>query len=147
MDYVRYGIINFFEINEKPEVIERYEWKGRPMTKVKLHTIVGTVLDRDKSKHTITVLTPNGVVNCKTYGGAFSHYDRQISSAENGKKKKVLEKSWFTRGNLLMLTGFRREDQFVLKVYKDSHQSHTINLITEVREDGSLGLQSERTRA
>lgn len=139
VDYTRYGVSNFFDLDEKPIVTEEYEWRGRPMKNFQLFTIIGTVLDKNKNSNVITVLTPEGVVSCKQWSGSFSHYDRQIKI--NG---KIAEKSWFTRGNLLMLTGYRRDDQFVLKAPKGQH---TINLITEVRKDGSLGLQSERTRA
>lgn len=143
VDYNRYGISNFFELSETPIVTEEYEWRGRPMKNYQLFNIVGTVLDKNKNNHTVTVLTPEGVVVAKMYGGSFSHYDKRISKVENG-SKTVLESSWFTRSNLVLLTGYRRDDQFVLKAPKGQH---TINLITEVREDGSLGLQSERTRA
>ena len=143
VDYKRYGISNFFKLSETPIVTEEYEWRGRPMKNYQLFNIVGTVLDKNKNNHTITVLTPDGVVTVKTYGGSFSHYDKRISKVENG-SKTVLESSWFTRGNLVMLSGYRRDDQFVLKAPKGQH---TINLITEVRSDGSLGLQSERVRA
>lgn len=143
VDYSRYGISNFFELSEIPIVTEEYEWRGRPMKNYQLFNIVGTVLDKNKNNHTVTILTPEGVVVAKMYGGSFSHYDKRISKVENG-SKTVLESSWFTRSNLVLLTGYRRDDQFVLKAPKGQH---TINLITEVREDGSLGLQSERTRA
>lgn len=139
VNYNRYGISNFFELSEEPIVVEEYEWRGRQMKNYQLFNILGTVLDKNKNNHTITVLTPEGVVSCKQWAGSFSHYDRQIKI--NG---KIEEKSWFSRGNKLMLSGFRRGDQFVLKAPKGQH---TINLITEVRSDGSLGLQSERVRA
>jgi DNA polymerase-3 subunit alpha len=142
IDYERYGVSNFSDLSETPIVTEEYEWRGRPMKNYQLFTIVGTVLDKDSNKNTVTVLTPDSVVTCKLYGGKYSHYDRQISNTLNG-KKTVIEKSFFTRGNLLMLTGYRREDQFVLKAPKGQH---TINLITEIRSDKSLGLQSERAR-
>lgn len=143
VDYTRYGISDFNSLPETPIVKEEFEWRGRTMRNYELFTIIGTVLDKNTNNHSITILTPEGVVTAKTYSGSFSHYNKQISRL-NGGKKEVLEKSWFTRGNLLMLTGYRRGDQFVLKAPKGQH---TINLITEVREDGSLGLQSERTRA
>lgn len=142
VDYTRYGITNFFELDEKPVVVSEYEWKGREMKNYQLFTIIGTVLDKDKNKHTITILTPEGVVSAKTYSGSFTFYDKRISKVENG-SKTVLENSFFTRGNLLMLTGYRREDQFVLKAPKGQH---TISKIVEVRDDGSLGIQSERAR-
>lgn len=136
IDYNRYGVSNFFKLSSEPIVTEEYEWRGRQMKNFKLSTIVGTVLDKDKNSHTVTILTPEGVVTCKQWGGSFSHYDRQIK-----KSGTIAEKSWFTRGNLLMLTGYRRDDQFVLKAPKGQH---TIAKITKIREDGSLGLQTER---
>lgn len=74
----------------------------------------------------------------KTYAGSFAHYDKQIKI--NG---KIEEKSWWSRGNLVLMRGFRRGDQFVLKAPKGQH---TVNLITEVRSDGSIGIQSERAK-
>lgn len=139
VNYEQYGISDYFSLSPEPVVTEEYVWRGRPMKNFKLFTIVGTVLDKNKNNHTITVLTPEGVVTCKQWGGSFSHYDRQIKI-----DGAVAEKSWFTRGNLLMLTGYRRDDQFVLRAPKGQH---TISLITEVRSDGSLGLQSERPYA
>lgn len=142
VNYARYGFSNFFELDEAPVILEEYEWRGREMKRYQLFTIIGTVLDKNKNNHTITVLTPEGVVTVKTYSGNFSYYDKRISKVVND-KKTILENSWFTRGNLLMLTGYRREDQFVLKALKGEH---TINLITKIGEDGSLSLQAERTR-
>lgn len=143
VDSTRYGISNFFDIDEKPLILsENTGRNGRVYKNMQLYNIIGTVLDKNKNNHTITVLTPDGVINVKTYAGSFSHYDRQISSTVNG-KKVVIEKSWLVRGGLLMLSGYRRDDQFVLKAPKGQH---TINKIVEVRNDGTLGLQSERAR-
>lgn len=143
VNYNKYGIADFYSLSEEPIVTEEYEWRGREMKNYQLFTIIGTVLDKNKNNHTVTVLTPEGVVVAKLYSGAFSMYDRQISKVENG-KKTVVDKSWFNRGELLLLRGFRRGDQFVLKAPKGEH---TINKITEVRpEDGTIGLQAERIR-
>ena len=59
--------------------------------------------------------------------------------------KTVLEKSWFTRGNKLMITGIRRGDQFAPRKYADSAFRHTIQMITTIHTDGTVDLQSERT--
>jgi DNA polymerase-3 subunit alpha len=143
VDYAKYGISNFFDISETPIVLSENTGKnGRVYKNLQLFNIVGTVLDKNKNNHSITILTPEGVVTCKTYGGAFSHYDRQISSTSNG-KKQVLERSWLTRGHKILVSGFRRDDTFVLKALQGNH---TINLITEIRDNGTLGLQSERAR-
>lgn len=143
IDTERYGISNFFKIDETPVVTSTYQWRGRTIEKIKLHTIVGTVLDKNKNTHSFSVLTPSGVVHVKTYSGAYSHYDKQISTTNKG-KKTVVESSWLARGELLLLSGFRRQDQFVLRAERGQH---TINKITEVRPDGSIGLQNERARA
>ncbi len=138
IDYERYGISRWKDIPEEPIVESEYEWRGRIIKNYKLYTVAGTVLDKNPNSHTITILTESAVIDAKTYSGAFSHYNKQIKS--NG---KIVDKPWTKRGNLLLLKGFRRGDQFVLKAPKGQH---TINLITEVRKDGSLGLQAERVR-
>ena len=63
---------------------------------------------------------------------------------EETDSKVVKEKSWFRRGNKLLITGYRREDQFVPKKYVDSAYRHTLQLITDIDEEGNLKLQSER---
>lgn len=146
VDFEKYNISNYFEIDPTPQVIEKYTRGGREYSKFKIYTLVGTVLDRNKDKHTFSLLTPDGVVICKTYAGAFSHYDKALTKIGAGGKKETIEKSWFTRGNLVMVKGFRREDQFILRTnaQKGLGKEHTINLILGVQDDGSLLLQSER---
>lgn len=142
-----YNIVDFNELSIKPNIIGYNKFKGRETPKYQTYTLIGTILDKDKVKHSITILTPTGVVTCKMYAGSFAHYDKTISHFVNGKKETV-EKSWFSRGNLVMVKGFRREDQFVLRTYatKGQQKEHTITLIKEVHEDGTLSLQMERTR-
>jgi DNA polymerase III subunit alpha len=141
----KYGIVNFFELPEDPKVVDTYMWRGRKMNQYEIVRIAGTVLDKNKNKHTITLLTTDGVVTVKFYAGAFSHYNKQISQ-NKGEKKEVLEKSWFTRGNKLLISGFRRENQFIPKVYKNSIYQHTVALINDVDEYGNLSLTLERVR-
>lgn len=148
VDRDKYNISNFFEIDLQPEVIECYKYRGRDMQKFKIFTLIGTVLDKNKDKHTFTLLTPEGVVTCKTYAGAFAHYDKTISRPLANGKKETVEKSWFSRGTLLMVKGFRRDDQFILRTngQKGMEKEHTVNLILGVQDDGSLLLQDERER-
>ncbi|MEM4994810.1 hypothetical protein WKH56_19810 [Priestia sp. SB1] len=142
----KYGIRSFHSLSEEPKVVSTHEWRGREMKEYEIGRIVGTVLDKDKIKHTVTLLTDSGVVVVKFYGGAYSHYDRQISQVDRDGKKKVLEKSWFARGIKLMVTGFRRESNFMPKVYKNSIYNHTVALIEDIDERGNLTLQTERIR-
>lgn len=144
----KYNITNFFELDEEPVVVGYTYFKDKQIPKQKVFTIIGTVLDRNATRHTITVLTPDGVVTVKTHAGAFSHYNKQLSK-KVGDKKQVVEKSWFTRGNLVLLNGFRREEMFILKTYKVKGEptSHTVNLIKGVEKNGDLILQDERASA
>ena len=139
----RYGIVNYFELPEEPVKGKPYQWRGRQMYEYEITRIAGTVLDKDKNKHTVTLLTPEGVVTIKMYAGAFSHYDKQISQP-NGDKKEILERSWFKRGNKLLIAGFRRGNQFIPKKYQTSIYQHTIALITDIDGEGNLSLQTER---
>lgn len=142
-----YNIDNYSELDSTPEIIGYNKYMGRDIPKYKTHTIIGTVLDKNKDKHNFTILTPNGVVTCKMHSGSFAHYNKAISHFVN-RKKETVEKSWFTRGNLVMVKGFRRDDQFVLRTYatRGQKKEHTVTLIKDVLDDGSLVLQMERER-
>ena len=145
-----YGIVNFFDLPEEPEP---YEWytryiNGEPKSipKYKISRIAGTVLQADSNHHLVTILTKYGAVNVKMNKGHYAFYNKTISEmGEDGKKKRV-EESWLKRGNLIIVSGYRRDEQFRPLVYNDTIYKHTVNLIQEVREDGSLLIQSERTR-
>lgn len=140
-----YNIKNFDDLPETPIITDTYIIKGQEKPRYSLTRICGTVISRDKNKHLVVLLTPSGVVSVKFYKGQFGFYDKQISvNDEETGKKNVLESSWFTRGNKLLVTGFRREEQFVPRKYNDSIFKHSLQLITAVNEDGTLDLQSER---
>jgi DNA polymerase-3 subunit alpha len=144
VDYQKYGLDNFNELPEQPIVVNEYVSRGIPRQEFKLNRIAGTVLDKDKNKHQVTLLTTDGVVTIKLYAGAFSHYNKQISKPIGKDKKEIVESSWFTRGNKLLVTGFRRGNKFVPRKYKNSIYQHTIALIKEIDQEGSLILQTER---
>src|SRR5690606_6099051 len=79
IDFKKYGIVNFFDLPEEPIVESYYKFDDIKKPKYKIFCIVGTVLDKNKNKHTVTLLTPHGVVTVKYHDGAFAHYDKQIS--------------------------------------------------------------------
>lgn len=147
----KYGVVDFNSLPEDPIVIGFTKYKGLQYPKFQLDRIVGTVLDRDKNKHSVTILTPDGVVTLKFYSGQFSFYDKTISKDngvdEHGKVKKIiLENGWFQRGNKLLVTGFRRGDIFKPKRYKNSIYQHALSKIIEVRENNELILQNDRVQ-
>ena len=69
-------------------------------------------------------------------------FKKQISQIQPDGTKKVVEKSWFKRGTMLMITGFRRDDMFVAKTYA-STSTHQLYKITDIVGD-EMKLQHER---
>ena len=117
VDLESYGIVNYFDLSETPDVERVIPIKGKQVPIFTLYRIAGTVLDRDKAKKSITLLTTDGVVTVKIYGGVFEQYDKQISERGPDGKKHVIEKSMFTRGNKIIVTGIRQDDNFIAKTY------------------------------
>ena len=87
------------------------------------------------------LLTTTGVVAVKIYG-TFEAYDRQISVRGADGKKHVIEKSLFTRGNKIIVTGIRTDDSFLAKVYKATPY-HRVEQITDI-QGGRLVIKTER---
>lgn len=138
-----YGIDNFFELSDKPEIDRYIPIKGKMIPLFKLHRIAGTVLDKDKSKKTVTLLTREGVVTVKIYGGVFAQYDKQISERGADGKKHIVEKSIFTRGNKIIVTGIRQEDSFLAKTYSRT-EFHKVEQIVGI-DGNKLIIKKERT--
>ena len=141
-----YEITNFNDIPENPVVERIIPIKGRQIPIFKLYRIAGTILDKDKNKKTVTLLTTSGVVTVKIFGQVFSHYDKQISEKGADGKKHVIEKSWLSRGNKIIVTGIKQSDGFLAKKYNKTPY-HLVELITEVTEDGWLYTKGERMEA
>lgn len=135
-----YGFSNFFDLPEEPEIEQVLEIKGKRVPIFKIHRIYGTVLDRDKMKKLVTLLTPEGVVTVKIFGEVFNIYDRQISEKGVDGKKHVKEKSTFARGNKIVVCGIRDGDSFRAKKYKTTPY-HLCELIEEVYPDGKIKMR------
>lgn len=133
-----YEITDFSKIPENPVVERVLPIKGRQIPIFKLYRIAGTILDKDKNKKTVTLLTTDGVVTVKIFGAVFTHYDKQVSEKSADGKKHVIRKSEFTRGNKLIITGIRiGENEFLAKKYsRTSH--HLIETIEKIDENGNL---------
>ena len=144
LDFTTMNLANFFELPEEPEIDYTFTAKSGQEVKVfKLSLIAGTVIDKNKLKNTITLLTPEGVVTVKIYKNQYSLFDKQLSERGEDGKKHVKERSWFTRGNLLLIQGIRRGSDFIPKKSRNSLYP-IISKILNIREDGSLELQFER---
>lgn len=133
---------NFFDKPEEPEVAYTFPSRqGQEVKVMKTYFIAGTVINKNKLKNSISLLTPEGVVTVKIWKNQYSLYDKQISEKGEDGKKHVLEKSWFTKGTLLMCQGFRRGDNFVLK--KDKKSGYEVLSKIEV-SDGKMNYITER---
>ncbi len=142
MDVVKYGIDDFFELPAEPEV-DGYWRKTIPI--FKLTKIAGTCISKNKIKSTVTLLTTSGVVEVKFRKEYFALFDKQISERGEDGKKHVLEKSWFNRGNMIIVNGMRSGDNFVCKKYA-STIGHQLYRITEVLDNGDVVLQDKRAQ-
>jgi DNA polymerase III subunit alpha len=113
------GWADFNQLPEEPEPEYTFTTKdGKTIPLYRIERIAGTVLDRDKTKKLITLLTTTGVVTVRMFGDAFTKYDRQLSERGEDGKKHVIEKSMFSRGNLIIICGIRRGSTFIAKKYK-----------------------------
>ena len=142
----KYGISNYKDLPEVP-VVERIYQRGNASIPIyRLDRICGTCIAKDKAKSTVYLLTTQGVVTVKFTKEYFSMFDRRISTIDpTTGKKKFLEDSWFNRGSMIMVKGFRREDMFVSRNYAAS-PGHQLYRITQVLPNGDLELQGERVK-
>ena len=143
VDELSYECNNFYSLPEDPEIDAIITIKGKQIPLFKIRRIMGTVLDKNKTKKTVTLLTTDGVVTVKIFGDVFTHYDRQISEKGADGKKHVIERSWFSRGNKIIVTGIRREDSFIAKKYSRTPY-HLVELIENINSDGSIEVRGER---
>ena len=130
----RYGFINFFDLPEEPIVDRTFMKGGKRINMFKLYKICGTCIAKNKVKSTVTLLTTNGVVDVKFRKEHFALFDKQISARGSDGVKHVVERSWFNRGSMIIVQGFRRDDSFVAKKYASSG-GHQLYKIDEVIDD------------
>jgi DNA polymerase-3 subunit alpha len=149
VDCFKYGITNFFELSPEPIVEKFFKRNGKDIPIFKTFKIIGTVISKNDNKATVSLLTPNGVVDVKFTKEYYAMFGRQISEKQEDGTKKVMEKGWFTRGSKLMVTGMRRDDMFVAKSYTHTptHQLYKIELTNNGRDmelvHDRYGIESE----
>lgn len=144
IDVNRYGLSDFSELPENPEVDYFFKRNGKEIPIYKTYKIIGTVIGKNDTRSSISLLTTTGVVNVKFTKEYFAMFARQISEKQEDGKKKVMEKGWFQRGVKVMCTGFRREDTFVCKTYKHT-PTHQLYKIVSISEDGrEMEIEHER---
>ena len=139
----RYGLSDYSDLPEEP-VVESL-WRGH-IPVYRLSRICGTVVAKNKMKSTVTLLAAdNSVVTVKFTKEFFAMFDRQISQRGADGVKHIVERSWFKRGSLLVVTGMRRGTEFVSKKYSGT-PGHQLYKIDEVFANGSITLRSDRAQ-
>ena len=140
----KYGFVNFFELPEDPIVEKTFPTKNGGQGKLfKLFKICGTCIAKNKVKSTVTLLTTDGVVEVKFRKEYFSLFDKQISERDCDGVKHVVEKSWFNRGSMIIVQGYRSGDNFIPKKYATTG-GHQLYKIEEIKSNGDLILQDQR---
>lgn len=142
IDTQKYGIKNFEILPIEPVVDYFFKRNNKQIPIYKLCRIAGTVIGKNDTRHTISLLTTTGVVSVKFTRDYYAMFNRQISEVNDDGTKSVKEKGWFTRGVKLLITGYRRDDQFIAKKYQ-STGGHQLYQITEVN-GSEITLSSER---
>lgn len=99
------------------EIAGTFNIKGKVFPKYEIRHIIGTVLDSDKMKHLVTLSTPEGITMVKVYRSQYAKYDKVVSHIEDG-VKVIDEQSFFKKGTFLLVSGIKRGEYFVPKVYK-----------------------------
>ena len=131
VDLTKYGVVDYFELPKEPILDRNIFIKGQKVPLWKIFRIAGTILDKDKNKGIITLLTTSGVVTVKIFGAVFNQYDRQISERRPDGTKKIIEKGWLQRGNKIIVTGIKKDDIFIAKKYSRTPY-HLVELIEQI---------------
>ena len=139
----KYGISDFSKLPTTPIVDKTFKRNGREIPLFKLTRICGTCIAKNKTKSTVTLLTTSGVVELKFRKELFALFDKQISERGADGCKHVKEKGWFNRGNMIVVTGVRVDDVFLVKKYS-STPGHTLYKIDSINDKGEINLISER---
>lgn len=144
VDRKMYEIYQYCDLGSNPEVDYTFKRNGMNVPIYKTLRICGTVIAKDDVRSQISILTAeSGVVTVKMTRDFYARLNKRISEPQPDGTKKVKEKGWFTRGNKLLLNGFRRGDMFVLKKYSRT-KSHQCYLINNITAEGHLQLTWKR---
>ena len=141
--------LNYFNLNlsswnkvKTTNIIGYTEYRNVSYPRYELSVTAGMILKKDKNKHILDILTQDGVLKVKFHKNMFAKYDKGISENLEDGKKKVVEKSWFQRGNIIKVVGYSLNGVFRVKTYFDSIYKNPVELV--VVDDCELNIKSVR---
>jgi len=129
-----------YAVNRVDSIIEgaqdgNFLIKGKEIPKMKLYTIAGTVIDRDRTKGLVTLQCPDGVVNLKVYKDLFATMIAVAGDIDEEGEKDIEQDSFFEKGVHLLVTGIQRGMTFVPKVYKNTGRKSILRIILDEEGD------------
>lgn len=112
----QYEFVRFNDMLEEPEY-ELRQGRGHTWREYQTYSMPVTVAGKNDIRRSIIALTAdNKIVNVRMQDGEYAYYKKTMKD----------DPSWFTRGQLLILHGYRQGDEFRLKKYSSSPYEHTI---------------------
>ena len=138
----KYGFIDYYTLPEEPQFADGFNEDSK-FKRFKTYKICGTCIAKNKNHSTVSLLTPTGVVEIKFQRDVFSLFNKKISHKRPDGTKQVIETSWFDRGSMIAVQGYRRDDNFIPKKYS-STGGHLLYKIDKVYDNGDLELRSTR---
>ena len=119
-------------------------YKGVDYIQYPKQRIVGTVINKDNTRHTITLLTTDGIMNIKFSKGAYNHYNQSVSKDNGDGTSSVLEKGWFANGIILIVVGYKDDMQFMANKHGSNYLHSVIKC--NIQKDNEVEMQVDRVR-
>lgn len=120
-----FDVVDFNELSSTPVVVGYSQYKGRSFPQQKIFEIGGLIVGKEKAKKLIFVLTKSGVVTVRMSKQQFEKYDKKTKNDDG----KIVDESWLVRGNLVVLVGYKRGKEFVLKNKNSKHSTVIYNIV------------------
>lgn len=114
------SIKKFNDLPAIPEVIVKTTSRGRKYNEFVISLIAGTIIERNKNKNTITILTKHKeVIDVQLTKSQFAQFDKSDTHSD----------SWLKKGNIITVLGYRDGEMFKAKNYTNSIYSNIIMLV------------------
>ena len=132
LEYVKYSDMR------EGDIVGQFMIKGKSYPKYRTQTIVGTVIDKNNVTGVVTLATKEDVVDVKCFKQLYSFYSHE-SKDENG---EIVDENFFIKGTHLAVTGIKRGDMFIPKVYKGSKLKEFVKIVIEDGEFKTFRIKS-----
>lgn len=144
IDTSKYGIADYEKMPEIPIVASTFKRGNHDIPIYKLYRIIGTVIAKNNTACSVDILTTTGVVTVKFTKDYYAKYNRRIKEKQEDGKSKIMEEGWFKRGNKILVTGYRRDDTFVAKTYKNTPTHQLYKIVSLINKGSEMTLTNDR---